>query len=121
MIDIKKTYRTRNGRKVRIYATDGLPPHSVHGAFFSDGEWHLTGWLSDGTIFCSGTDASRDIDLIEVKPRHKKTFWFNFYDDRFDSFYYDRTLADEAAKDYPNRTRIACIKVELDFEEGEGL
>jgi hypothetical protein len=70
MIDVKKQYRTRDGREVRIYATDGSDPHSVHGAFLSDGDWHLTGWKSDGAIYYGGRESQ--LDLIEVKPRIKR-------------------------------------------------
>ena len=43
MIDINKKYRTRNGREVRIYATDGWSASPVHGAIkveldFEEGE-----------------------------------------------------------------------------------
>ena len=32
MIDMKKKYRTKDGREVRIYATDGVGHYPVHGA-----------------------------------------------------------------------------------------
>ena len=45
MIDITKKYRTRDGREVRIYATDGADPYPVHGAIKnSDGEWCGSAW-----------------------------------------------------------------------------
>jgi len=113
MIDKNKIYKTRDGREVRIYATDGIHPHEVHGAIkstVSDG-WIYYAWSADGSH-------QRDaiLSLIEVRPRHKRTVWLNVYDDLTCS-HENRKSADKEAS--PNR--LACIKVELDFEEGEGL
>ena len=67
MIDIKKTYKTRTGVDVRIYATDGGGEYPVHGAINYDGEWFPRHWTAEGVTF-SDNEQSRD-DLIEVKPR----------------------------------------------------
>jgi hypothetical protein len=115
MIDINKKYRTRDGHEVRIYATDeGCGVASVHGAIKTkDGIWHVYSWSEDGlSIF----GRERDEDLIEVCPRHKRTVWVTVYPmNRYQ-------ISDENIQCdiYPPK-RIACIKVELDFEEGEGL
>ena len=115
MIDKSKTYRTRDGREVRIYATDeGCGVASVHGAIKTkDGIWHVYSWSEDGlSIF----GRERDEDLIEVRPRHKRTVWVTVYPmNRYQ-------ISDENIQcDIYPPNRIACIKVELDFEEGEGL
>ena len=112
MIDINKKYRTRDGREVRIYATDeGCGVASVHGAIKTkDGIWHVYSWSEDGlSIF----GREQDKDLVEVRPRHKRTVWLHVFK--------NSTVCGpiDACYDIPNR--IACIKVELDFEEGEGL
>lgn len=119
MIDINKQYRTRNGREVRIYATAGSDPHSVYGAFLYDydGEWDFTGWKPDGKVFCNGKDASRSIDLIEVKPRITQRVWINVYPDHCLGAYQEKRQADEQAMPH----RIGCVQVEIDCEEGEGL
>jgi hypothetical protein len=114
MIDINKQYRTRDGREVRIYATDGVMPRPVHGAVKSsyDSTWHSFQWHEDGRLVHNvlAVDLS---DLIEVRPRHKRTVWVNVYPDEVFTHHHQRI---------PNRKdRIACIKVDLDFEEGEGL
>jgi hypothetical protein len=115
MIDINKKYRTRDGREVRIYATDeGCGVASVHGAIKTkDGIWHVYSWSEDGlSIF----GRERHEDLIEVRRRHKRTVWVTVYPmNRYQ-------ISDENIQCdiYPPK-RIACIKVELDFEEGEGL
>jgi hypothetical protein len=58
-----------------------------------------------------------DWDIIEVRPRHKRTVWVNVYDETTSGDYETKEEADKNA----DKDRIACIKVELDFEEGEGL
>ena len=116
MIDINKQYRTRNGREVRIYATDeGCGVASVHGAIKTkDGIWHVYSWSEDGlSIF----GRERDEDLIEIRPRHKWTAWMNIYGPTSFTSHISR----EQAEDEQDENRIACIKVKLDFEEGEGL
>jgi hypothetical protein len=115
MIDINKKYRTRDGREVRIYAiNEGCGVASVHGAIKTkDGVWHVYSWSEDGlSIF----GRKRNEDLIEIRPRHKRTVWVTVYPmNRYQ-------ISDENIQCdiYPPK-RIACIKVELDFEEGEGL
>jgi len=117
MIDIIKNYRTRDGREVRLYATDGEYPCKIHGAFKTEkGEWRHAYWTSKGSFVLAGES---DSDLIEMKPRHKRAVWLNLYpnDDSSPWAYKSKKEADQ----WGAETRIACIKVELDFEEGEGL
>ena len=117
MIDKNSTYRTRDGREVRIYATDGDGSGSaIHGAIKNFYGWVATVWNPDGKCHwgagCYG-DPTPANDIIEVRPRHKRTVWLHVF---------KHTIV--AAEEPPLgniTTRIACIKVELDFEEGEGL
>jgi len=111
MIDINKKYRTRGGREVRLYATDGSGEWTVHGAIQGKkGQWYPHIWLSNGAhlSYCD-----HDNDLIEVRPRHKRTVWLHVFKN-------GSVCATEETY-YVPAGRIACIKVELDFEEGEGL
>ena len=68
MIDPKKTYKTRGGREVRIYAVDGCAPYPIHGAINVDGKWIGSAWKVDGGYLTS-TQQQDKADLIEVKPR----------------------------------------------------
>lgn len=67
-IDLKKKYRTRDGREVRIYATDGMgnKNYCVHGATLETAGWFLRQWDIFGA-WISG-DKERDTDLIEFDP-----------------------------------------------------
>jgi hypothetical protein len=115
MIDIKKKYCTRDGREVRIYATDGADKYPVHGSIKYETGWELFTWQLDG-MRIPGREGGGD--LIEVRSRHKRTVWINVYSEEWDWCTADsKEEADRNASD----DRIACIKVELNFEEGEGL
>ena len=120
MISKGKTYRTRGGQEVRIYATDAGGLFPVHGAILTDGMWNGMKWTEEGKTYVSTASCKVNTvdDLAEVKPRHKRTVWINVYPDMDDiSAWHSKKHADHMAS--PNR--IACIKVDLDFEEGEGL
>jgi hypothetical protein len=108
MIDINKKYRTRCGREVRLYATDGIEGEEVHGSVKQSYGWHAETWPLNGL---HSVDSS--FDLIEVRPRHKRTVWLHVFKN-------GSVCATEESY-YVPAGRIACIKVELDFEEGEGL
>lgn len=119
MIDINKKYRTRDGRKVRIYATDGAHNMCVHGAY-KDAKfgWLSLAWSHEGEAnVLDHTGRQTHLDLIEVRPRHKRTVWVNVCEHVVMGTYENKWEADSCAW----KDRIACIKVELDFEEGEGL
>ena len=112
MISKDKQYRTRDGREVRIYATDGGSGSLVHGAIYTDG-WQSRCWTKDGKYFSQ--DAT-GCDLIEVKPRIKRTVWLNVYENCVREW-----NTRETADFYRSVNRLACVKVEIDCEEGEGL
>ena len=110
MIDINKKYQTRDGREVRIYATDGGGPKKpVHGAVKEKDGWYMLAWSKNGVV----SNIDRNLDLIEVRPRHKRTVWLHVWN--------GGTVCATEESYYVPAGRIACIKVELDFAEGEGL
>ena len=117
MIELGKQYKTRDGREVRIYAVDEGGEFPVHGAIKKSGDiwdsmcWGVNGeWFSVADIDC--------YDLIGVKPRIQREVWVNVYHNKVnDQCYINSQTADEQA--LPNR--IACVKVVIDCDEGEGL
>ena len=116
MIDINKKYRTRNGREVRIYATDHTSSEfTVGGAVREENGWAVHSWTADGRYFI-GPSLLND-DLVEVKPRIQRTVWLNVYLD-YAVCQGSREDADDACD---SLTRIACIQVAVDCDEGEGL
>jgi hypothetical protein len=116
MISMDKEYRTRDGREVRIYATDGIGHQSVHGAYRDvNGAWAMWLWSKEG-VGTVGYAEDGVIDLVEVKPRIKRTVWVNVYSNGF-AGWGDRETADANS----SFTRLACVKVDIDCEEGHGL
>lgn len=115
MIDITKKYKTRDDREVRIYATDGGGSRPVHGAVINHGEWFLRHWSAKGTAFPDHGHCSDD--LIEVKQRIKREVWVNVYEDECVAWP-TKELADNRARTH---SRLACVKITIDCEEGTGL
>ena len=65
MIDINKKYKTRDGREVRIYATDGCGAFPVHGAIKRDDGWSAPlVWTEDGKFNLDVDE--KPMDLVEV-------------------------------------------------------
>jgi hypothetical protein len=123
MIDLKKQYRTQGGYKVKLNFIDG---ETVYGHFehlkdfWGGGEWNI----NDGIYSKTGDS---ECDLVEAKPRIKHTVWINVYKN-FISNHPTKEFADfhdhsYGRADFYDRggSRLACVKVELDVQEGEGL
>ena len=117
MIDPSKTYRTRDGREVRIYAVDGEDRYPVHGAIKWDGAWVPKCWTANGGYLSAHCETD-PFDLIEVKPRIQREVWVNVYPDGLLCYHDNRIAADRSGKACG---RIACVKLVIDCEEGEGL
>lgn len=113
MIDKSKDYKTRDGREVRIYATDGGGAKPIHGAVLNNGKWVSHIWTAAGFL----QDVACSSDLIEVRPRIKREVWVNVYPNQEKGAHRTKESADLNA----NVGRIACVKLTIDCEEGEGL
>jgi hypothetical protein len=112
-VEMGKQYRTRGGYEVRLYCVDGGGHYPVHGALKCSDRWQAASWTASGHYW--GDDTHAD-DLIEVKPRIQREVWLNVYPEST-CLHYTRKTADEAAFDL----RLACVKITIDCEEGEGL
>lgn len=117
MIDPKKQYRTRQGSPVRIYAVDGDDEMPIHGAVLTAHGWKVNSWQRSGKWLDGGNDGA---DLIEVKPRIKRTVWVNVYRDGHN--YPAQVYANQQTA-LLNRYAgiIACVEIDIDVEEGHGL
>jgi hypothetical protein len=114
-IEMGKQYRTRDGREVRIYAVDGGSNYPVHAATKGGDGWYVNKWASDGRYNTGVVESPSD--LIEVKPRIKRECWVNVYRDGKPGLHDSK----QSATVYASCDRIACVKIEIDCEEGEGL
>jgi hypothetical protein len=120
MIELGKQYKTRDGCEVRIYAVDGGGRFPVHGAVkFSGTAWTPNEWTETGSHLDDPEFQICDLDLIEVKPRIQREVWVNVYksEGAYGAVYREKCSADIGA----DSTRIACVKLVIDCEEGEGL
>lgn len=112
-----KQYRTLSGLNARIYATDGCAPFPVHGAIQrEDGCWVAETWDKDGRMPGHGTLESPK-DLVEVRPHIKREMWTNVYPNTTSPGFASKKDADACA----GPARIACVRILIDCEEGEGL
>jgi len=122
MIELGKKYKTRDGCEVRIYAVDGGGRFPVHGAVkLDDGTWRQEEWTLTGSYNGEkdGHSLPNALDLIVVRPRIQREVWLNVYKSEcaYGPVYREKCYADDAAAS----TRIACVKLVIDCEEGEGL
>jgi len=76
-IEVGKFYKTRDARKVRIYAIDGGDGDPVHGAQFHDKEWLAYQWDDDGNFV---TDRDDDNDIVSEweDPKPRLLGWITF-------------------------------------------
>jgi len=121
LISMDKTYKTKNGLDVVIYAIYKDQNYAVHGAYFENGGWRMMSWKLTG--FHSFSEREHDLDLVEIKPRIKRTFWVNVYE-KTGTVHNTKERASYLSNVFPlddSDSRIACVKVEIDCEEGEGL
>ena len=113
LISMDKEYRTRNGRPVRILSID-LKNSSfpVVGAVVKHDSEELVQFSPHGV-----SSLGSDFDLIEVKPRIKHDIWVNVYSGKSFTAHPDKESSDRL----PSSSRLACVKVEIDCEYGEGI
>ncbi len=114
MIDKNKQYKTRSGREVRIYATDGAEPYPVHGAIKLGDGWIYALWKSTGCCVSSVFQEMPD-DLIEIKPRIKFDRWYVVNRNGDYSIWQNKPDAASAVNAF------AVKHVVFEVEEGEGL
>lgn len=116
-IEMDKQYRTRDGREAKVLMVDAGTSHPVIAAH-RDREtdiWWSLHFTAEGRVSESREDPR---DLIEVKPRIKRTLWLNIYSNA-EAGFTNRSREDADAT--AGRQRIACIPIEIDCEHGEGL
>jgi hypothetical protein len=114
MIELGKKYRTEDGCEVRIYALDAGGQTPVHGAIKRNGLWIVTSWSKEGRWSISNPENN----LVEAKRRIQREVWLNVYPHNGFGHHLCKEDADSSAVE---GYRIACVKVVINCEEGEGL
>ncbi len=119
MIEMGKQYRTRDGREVRIYAVDGAAPYVIHGAMLvPDSGWVRGSWDANG-CWINGIEGS-SCDLIEVKPRIKRTVWLACLTNGQVAIFHTVEGLETFVLTHRNSVE-AVDKHDIDVEHGEGL
>lgn len=116
-IEMSKKYQTISGKSVRIISVDVRSEDMPVVGLIDEGTYEsVKTFTKNGKYIGFGTESG--MDLIEVKPRIKQTFWFNIYKDPQHTC---RHMSKKDADKWKSSERLACVKVEIDCEEGEGL
>lgn len=120
-----KTYRTRDGREVRIYAVDGGGLYPVHAAYLEPS----CGWISAiytarGHQHCDECDAAAD--LIEVKPTITRVEWRIQWETGWDATSAGYPSYEDAKRYVDSKVAYARALAitgphEVTFTPGEGL
>lgn len=108
--------QTRDGRKARIICVDRkVPDYPVVALIDSNDGGEIASFTITGTYVQTVTHT---LDLIPIPTRIKRDVWINVYRSGTDyCTHASRDLADRCA----SSQRLACIKVPIDCQEGEGL
>lgn len=114
-IKVGEFYKTRGGevRKI-VYESkkDDVYKFLSVNPIDDDESWYT----KDGLYWDDGSHSPYDI--IEPAPKKVKVQgWLNVYGDGFHNFHSKKEDADHEADEH----RIACVKIEIEVEEGEGL
>jgi hypothetical protein len=69
-IDLNKTYKTRDGKSVRIYCVNAGGTYPVHGAVLEidKKKWCMESWTPEGNYDEDDERPANPYDLIEVNP-----------------------------------------------------
>lgn len=113
-IEMGKQYRTRDGRPVRVLCVDANHPTDKVVGLIPEPTGELaTSWDEFGRF----DDRPDNWDLIEVRPRIKRTVWINLY---HNVSCIHNELKEAQMHANPD-TIIARVQVDIDVEEGHGL
>lgn len=61
-IEVGKTYRARNGERIRVYSIENK---EVHGAIFHNESWQIDTWNLNGSYLDNGKEHPRDVVLAK--------------------------------------------------------
>lgn len=113
-IDFDKPVQTRDGRTVTILTTERANiTHPVVGLINDE---HIYVFTEEGWLYDDGRE--HDLNLMNVPVKRTREVWLNLYPEERDTGAHETK---EIADKYASTTRIACIPVTIEFEEGEGL
>jgi hypothetical protein len=119
-VDWSKPLQTRDGRKARLlgvikcYNSEASGTHVV-ASMLDDSAESVDIVFTNGRSYSPVKDS--DDDIINTPERIKREVWLNVYQ-HSECYGYD---SKDEADDCAMQTRIACVRVQIDCEKGEGL
>jgi hypothetical protein len=115
-LDLTKSVQTRDGRQVRIYATDAGGKFPIHGAYRNEADtcWIPYRWTLDGMSFLSEL-VQAPADLVNIPQVYEvKEAWVNIYDIQGEKAMIVGLYSDRQSADIGSRgQRIACVRIPI--------
>lgn len=112
-IDWTKPVRTKDGRAVRVLCTDGPGEYPVAG--YVEYETNPRSWTLSGYFHINERHST--LDLESAPQRIQREYWVNVYPKHMGQ----KCDTQQRAKDVREDGCIACVKITIDCEEGDGL
>lgn len=119
-IDWNKPLQTRDGRKVRFVkelAGVGIAQPMAVIITEHDGREAIGTRSRNGNYSIADREDARD--LINVPERIKREVWANIYAHDVEAGFISKAQADSNADE--NAARLACVKVVIECEHGQGI
>ncbi len=110
-------HQTRDGRKARIICTDRSGERPIIALALWDDTEALITCRSSGAVFVHRENPDDLINSPAPKRKVRVERWMNVYADGSTNVFFDKTQANMHA----HEDRIACIHIDREVEEGEGL
>jgi len=116
-LDLTKPLQTRDGRPAKfLHKLDTPNQYPVTCVVnFGIKMMEFTGHFTELGEHNAGSVSK--YDLINVPVKHVREYWVNLYRGRLGAIHTSKPDSDSSA----SHDRIACKKITIEFEEGEGL
>lgn len=116
--DPTKPVQTRDGRKARIICSNAKQGRYPIVALVENRDMaeEIGSFTTDGKEWDFESKGKRD--LINVPERIEREYWVNVYEDRQGIGFWD---SKQLADDYAGDNRLACVKMKISCNVGEGL
>lgn len=111
-----KEYTTRDGRRARVYAVDGVAPYVVHGATYNRDmcAWEDDIWMADGKYHEGRGERPRD--LLPLKC----VMWVNVYEEQPTGALFVRGYPSHLCALNARHANAPCIaRVRVEFTPGQ--
>ncbi len=114
-LDLTKPVQLRDGRPVRIVCTDADSDHPIIGYIPGVNVNLSYRWRKDGTA--SRVIVNSGMDLVNAPEPFEREIWANIYGTDAFSIWTNK----EGADAYCGPNRIACVKITIKGNVGDGL